>query len=133
MKTLEQPIVRDGYDIPSDVERVVAATRHLHDFRSGLAATLETLALRAAEYMPDNGKAQLEPLLRILGTEASERFAERLYRVASDITAGWQPHIDIDEATETLHAVIHEAVNAVMAELYRDAQICRDSCICGVA
>lgn len=115
-----------GSDTSSDVARVVAATRHLHWFRTGFAEALEQLALRATEYMPDNGKAHLEPMLRILGDEASGRFGERLYRIAADVTAGWQPHLDSDRATESLHQVIHEAVNAVMAELYRDSCICRE-------
>lgn len=119
----EPSSVTRRYDIPPEV---VEATRHLNWFRTGYAQALEALAMRATEYMPDNGKAHLEPMLRSLGTERSERFAERLYRIAADITAGWQPHVDVDTATETLHAVIHEATNAVMAELYRDACVCRD-------
>lgn len=115
-----------GYDTSPDVARVVDATRHLHDFRTGFAKTLETLAMRATEYMPEHGKDSLEPMLRALGAERSARLAERLYRIASDVTAGWQPNVDVDEATETLHRVIHEATNAVMAELYRDTCICRD-------
>lgn len=111
---------------PPSVADVVEATRHLHDFREGLAEALEVQAMRATEYMPDNGKAQLEPLLRALGGERSQRFAERMYRIASDLTAGWQPNVDPDKALETLHAVIHEAVNAVMEELYRDACVCRE-------
>lgn len=115
-----------GYDTSPDVARVVDATRHLHAFRTGFAEALEALALRSTEYMPDNGKAHLEPMLRSLGDERSERFAERLYRIASDVTAGWQPHLDPRVSAETLHQVIHEATNAVMAELYRDTCICLD-------
>ena len=109
---------------PPDVEAVVEATRHLHDFRAGYAEALEALALRATEYMPDNGRAHLEPLLRVLGGERSGRYADRLYRIASDITAGYQPNVDIAESTETLHAVIHEVVNAVMDEIYRGSRCC---------
>ena len=139
--------VEPGYDSSTAVERVVEASRRLHDFRTGLAEILEAVSTRACEYMPDHGKQTIEPLLRVLGVDRSQRFAERLYRIASDITAGWQPHIDPDRSTETLHQVIHEAVNAVMAELYRDTCLClepihtatavrdamhRDSCVCGV-
>jgi hypothetical protein len=125
--TAELLMTPPGSDTSSDVARVVEATRHLHDFRTGFATTLETLALRSTEYMPEHGKAHLEAMLRVLGAERAQRLAERLYRIASDITAGWQPHVDIDDATEALHRVIHEAVNAVMAELYRDACVCREA------
>lgn len=119
-------IVQPGYDKTPEYLRIVDAARHLNGFRTGYGEALEALALRATEYVPDNGKAHLEPMLRSLGVERSGRFAERLYRIASDITAGWQPHVDIDKAVEALHAVIHEATNAVMAELYRDTCVCRD-------
>ncbi len=115
-----------GYDTSPDVARVVEATRRLYAFRSGFSEALEALALRSTEYMPDNGRAHLEPMLRVLGDDRSGRFAERLYRIASDVTGGWQPHIDPGSSLETLHQVIHEVTNAVMAELYRDTCICRD-------
>ncbi len=118
--------IAEGYDTSPDVARVVEATRHLNAFRTGYAKTLETLAIRATEYMPEHGKEQLEPMLRALGADRAQRLAERLYRIASDVTAGWQPGVDVDEATETLHRVIHEVTNAVMAELYRDTCICRE-------
>lgn len=115
-----------GSDTSTDVARVVEATRHLADFRTGYAKTLETLAMRATEYMPEHGKEQLEPMLRALGTERAQRFAERLYRIASDITAGWQPDVDPVRSAEILRHVIHEAAVAVMAELYRDTCVCRE-------
>lgn len=116
--------ITEPLDLAADVAAVVEATRHLHDFREGLAEALETLAMRAPEYMPDNGKATLLPLLQVLGTERSHRFADRLYRIASDLSAGYQPHVNIDRTMETLHAVIHEAVNAIMAEIYRGVRCC---------
>lgn len=125
--TTELLMTPSGSDTSFDVAAVVMATKHLHDFRTGQAEALELAALRATEYMPAAGKAKIEPHLRGLGAEAADRFAERLYRIASDITGGWHPHVDVERATETLHAVIHEAINAVMEGLYRDACVCRQA------
>jgi hypothetical protein len=124
IETLEPSTVTLPPDETSDVARVVEATRHLHEFRMGFAKTLETLALRATEYMPDNGKEQIEPMLAVLGTQRAHRLAERLYRIASDVTAGYRPDVDPDRAAETLRHVAHEAVVEVMAELYRDTRTC---------
>lgn len=123
----EQPSVGAGYDISSDVERVVAASRHLHDFRTGYAVILERLACMATQFTLPGALESLEPALRILGSGEATRFGERLYRIASDVTHGWDPEIDSDKAAETLHAVVHDAVNKIMAELYADSCICRDS------
>lgn len=122
--TAEPLIVGDGYDIPSDVAAVVDASRHLCNYRRGLAEALESLAESAVSRMPDEGARMLEPLLRILGVEKAEDYARRLYVAACKVIGHWDPDLDTDAAAHALERLTHEAAHAVADEIQRDTRIC---------
>lgn len=110
-----------GYDTSSDVARVVEATRHLHDFRSGFAQALAWAAEENVDLMPDTVHRLLEPMLRILGPERAQRFAERIDRIARDVAAEvWPagpetPRIVLEKVCdEAAHAVADEFLYALM-------------------
>ena|SRR5688572_33248973 len=114
-----------GSDTSSDVERVVEATRHLHRFRQGFAELLVRIAEESTQFLHDNAIAHIEPALRILGDARAERMAQRLYRIASDVTSG-DPQRDPDIAALCLRKVADEAAHAVADEFHRDSCICRE-------
>lgn len=124
----QQATVSPGYDIPSNVAKVVEATRHLRDFRTGYAETLAHLAEQTATLTHHAAMALLEPLLRILGTERAARFAGQLVRIAQDTTGDWyEGKPDWDEAARTLRVVCEQAAHEVADEFHRDNRICRDA------
>ena len=111
---------------PPSLDDVIEATRHLCDFRTGMAELLVRLAEEATQHLPGEGMKRLEPALRILGPEKAIRLAGRLYRVASDVTADpWDGMPDRDEAERVLRYAAEEAAGAIAAEFHRDSCICR--------
>lgn len=111
---------------PPSLDEVVEATRHLCDFRTGMAELLVRLAEEATQHLPGVGMARIEPALRILGAEKATRMAGRLYRHAADVTADpWDGMPDRDEAERVLRYVAEEAAGAIAAEFHRDSCICR--------
>jgi hypothetical protein len=119
------------YDIPTDPPAVVEAARHLHDFRTGFSELLYRVACDATAYPCGSVGATelLEPPLRILGREGAQRMAERLYRIASDVTRSdrLDGGPDLDEAERTLRVVCERAATDIAAEFHRDSCICRDA------
>jgi hypothetical protein len=116
--------VDPGYDTPSDVTAVVEATRHLCDFRAGLAQSLETLAELAAGRMPDEGQRLLEPLLRILGVDKAADHAAGLYVAACRVIGGWDPDLDPDICARRLARLCRDAAHDIADEIHRDNRIC---------
>ncbi len=129
--TAELAIQTSEYDIPTDPPAVVEAARHLYDFRTGYSELLYRIACDATEYPCGSVPATelLEPPLRILGREGAQRMAERLYRIASDVTRS--DRLDggpsLDEAERTLRVVCDRAAVDIAAEFHRDSCICRDA------
>lgn len=119
------------YDIPTDPPAVTEAAKHLYDFRTGYSELLYRIACDATEYPCGSVDATelLEPPLRILGREPAQRMAERLYRIASDVTRS--DRLDggpsLDEAERTLRVVCERAAVDIAAEFHRDSCICRDA------
>jgi hypothetical protein len=114
-----------GSDTSSDVERVVEATRHLHRFRQGFAELLVRIAEESTQFLHDNAIAHIEPALRILGDARAERMAERLYRIACDVTTD-DPRIDKDIAALCLRKVADEAAHAVADAFHQADLTCLD-------
>lgn len=108
----------------TDVAQVVEATRHLHDFREGFAQHLQWVACRAVIRMPDEGRRLLEPLLRILGAEQADTYADKLYVAAANCSGGWDPTLDPDMAQHKLEALCADVAHAVADEFNRDARCC---------
>lgn len=125
--TAEPLIVGQGYDIPSDVAEVVEASRHLCDYRAGLAEALEATAERAVTRMPDEGARMLEPLLRILGTERAKDVADRLYVAACQVIGHWDPDADVDAAARRLTRLCRDAAHDIADGIQRDTRICCDA------
>lgn len=120
-ETLTEP---PGYDIPSDVAEVVEASRHLCDYRAGLAQSLETLAELGATRMPDEGQRLIEPLLRILPTDRVEYYAAALYIAACRVIGGWDPNLDPDICARRLTRLCRDAAHDVADEIHKDSRIC---------
>lgn len=129
--TAELAIQASEYDIPTDPEAVTIAARHIHDFRTGFSELLYRLSCDATEHPYGSVPATelLEPPLRILGRQPAQRMAERLYRIASDVTRS--DRLDggpaLDDAERTLRAVCDQAAVDIAAEFHRDSCICRDA------
>jgi hypothetical protein len=119
------------YDIPTDPPAVTEAAKHLYDFRTGYSELLYRIACDATDFPSGSVPATelLEPPLRILGREHAQRTAERLYRIASDVTR--TDRLDdgpsLDEAERTLRAVCDRTAVDIAAEFHRDSCICRDA------
>ena len=124
--TAEPMSVTPAADISTDVARVVEATRHLCDFRTGLAQALCSLAESAVSRMPDEGQHMLEPLLRALGAEQADDYARRLYTAACKVVGHWDPDLDTDAAAHALERLTREAAHAVADEIERGTRICCD-------
>lgn len=107
----------------TDVAAATEAARHLNGFRTGYAEILERLALDSTLYLHDVAIARIEPALRILGDARSERMAERLWRIASDVTTD-DLNVDKDSARLLLDAVCREAAHEVADEFHRDSRCC---------
>lgn len=122
--TAEPSSVDAGYDIPTEVQRVVDATRHLCDFRAGLAQALGSLAESAVARMPDEGQSMLEPLLRALGADRAGDYARRLYTAACKVVGHWDPDLDTDAAAHALERLTRDAAHAVADEVERGTRIC---------
>lgn len=122
--TAEPMSVAPPPDTSTDVARVVEATRHLCDYRAGLAQALEHLAEASVARMPDEGVRMLEPLLRILGTDKAEDYGRRLYVAACQVRGHWDPDHDTDRAALALERLTRDAAHAVADEIQRDIRIC---------
>lgn len=122
--TAEPSSLTDGYDIPSNVAQVVEATRHLCDYRTGLAQALESLAELAATRMPDEGQRLIEPLLRILGPARAEKHSHDLYIAACKTIGGWDPNVDPDDTARLLRRLTVGAAHDIADEIHRDNRIC---------
>lgn len=107
-----------------DVEAVVEATRHLHDFRQGYAEILYRLACMSTQFLRRDAVLSLEPAVRILGPEAAQMQADRLWRAAASVTVGWDPQIDADKAQHDLEAVCADVAHKVADEFHRDSRAC---------
>jgi hypothetical protein len=122
---LDEPAtVPPAADISTHVAEVVEATRHLCDFRAGLAQSLETLAELAAGRMPDEGQRLLEPLLRILGVDKAADHAAGLYVAACRVIGGWDPDLDPDICARRLARLCRDAAHDIADEIHRDNRIC---------
>ena len=123
--TAEPMSVAPAADISTDVARVVEATRHLCDFRSGLAEIIVRLATDATQFLYADGLDLIEPALRILGTERATRMGARLYRIASDVTCDWYEGMpDRGEAERTLRVVAEQAAHEVADAFHTCSRAC---------
>ena len=113
--------------VAAPVAVVTQAARRMADFRAGYAQALEHLAHEAINRMPNEGQRLMEPMLRILGAETAQTYAEKLYVAAARADGHWDPTIDPDSEQLHLEALCRAAAHDVADEFHRDSGLCREA------
>lgn len=117
--------VTPGYDIPSRALAVVAAARHLVDFRDGLAGALLDMAEVTADQDCPTAAGRISRLLVALGPDEAFRRGAQITHIAGTV---WGLFAEIEPARTatlaTLRSVCHDTATAVRDALHRDSAVC---------